>query len=177
MTDHADVLTPETVAQLRDAGPKDLVWLLCDSHELIRGERDEARRERDAAKSERQAYAQAGLDQLDRHRAELDIVIRTRKEYVEGWKARAEAAEAERDEARREFDKAITRNFDLIERATAAEAEVARLRGALEEIAILADAYDAVERDEQYDFVEAHWRATEVARSALASGSEGGHHD
>lgn len=38
------VLTPETVRQLRDAGPKDLVWLLCDSHELLRHERDEALR-------------------------------------------------------------------------------------------------------------------------------------
>lgn len=33
-----EVLTPETVEQLRDAGPKDLVWLLADSHEALRVE-------------------------------------------------------------------------------------------------------------------------------------------
>lgn len=30
------VLDPATVKKLRDAGPNDLVWLLCDSHEALR---------------------------------------------------------------------------------------------------------------------------------------------
>lgn len=32
----SDVLTTETVKALRDAGPKDLIWLICDSHEALR---------------------------------------------------------------------------------------------------------------------------------------------
>ncbi len=31
-----EILSPETVQQLRDAGPKDLLWLICDSHEALR---------------------------------------------------------------------------------------------------------------------------------------------
>jgi hypothetical protein len=64
----ADVLTPETVKQLRDAVPKDLLWLICDSHELLRAERDECRK----------AFG-VGYDTLMR------------------IQARAEKAEAERD--------------------------------------------------------------------------------
>ncbi len=31
-----EILSPETVQQIRDAGPKDLIWLLADSHEALR---------------------------------------------------------------------------------------------------------------------------------------------
>lgn len=41
------VLTPETVQRLREAGGKDLLWLLCASHEALRAQRDEARRRAD----------------------------------------------------------------------------------------------------------------------------------
>lgn len=45
-----EILTPETVKQLRDAGPKDLVWLICDSHESLRAALAQAERERDEAR-------------------------------------------------------------------------------------------------------------------------------
>jgi hypothetical protein len=73
------ILAPETAKRLRDAaGQEDLLWLVCDSHELLRAERDALRVERDHLYDQEWPW---------------EWVVATRE------KERREAAEAERDEA------------------------------------------------------------------------------
>ena len=78
MSDHADigVQSPETVKHLRDAGPQDLVWLLADSHELLRAERDTA------------------LAENSRLRGQLSEIAHTNAPVIRDLGARALAAEA-----------------------------------------------------------------------------------
>lgn len=96
----ATVLTAETVKRLRDTGPKDLLWLICDSHELLRAHCEQLQQERDEARHiaknlfpmiDRKTWRSIGVE-IEGH-YEGDYYAEQIRLEIEGWKCVSEVRE------------------------------------------------------------------------------------